>query len=140
MNRRRVLVAFTVAAALVAGPAWAVSNPKTSPVLTMGCPGEPSKVARYWVTPGKTWTAENQCGGGVWLLIGWNGPGSSDSTADLVLVAPHTRFGPKKSAPVPGVGGWTGASLTTHPEFADCQGGTTWVVWPNSRGAFDITC
>lgn len=140
MNRPRLLIALTAAAVLAASPAWATSNPKQSPVLTMGCPGQPDKTARYWVTPGKTWAADNQCGNGTWLAIGWNDAESSDSTSSLVLVAPKTRFGPKKSDPVPAAGDWTAASLSSNPEFHDCQGGTTWVVWPNSRGVFDITC
>jgi hypothetical protein len=139
VNRPRLLTATAAAIVLAATPAYAANNPKQAATHTLPCPHTPGKTARIWLEPGKRWTADNQCGAGTWLAIGWNEEGS-DSGASLVLVAPKTHFGPRKSDPVPGAGGWINASLTTNPEFHGCQSGTTWVVWPNTHGVFDVTC
>ena len=133
----RVRVALCVLALVagIAGPAYAASNPKSDPTQFIWCPNDPGRAARIWLTPGKKWTADNQCGHGTWLSIGWAEDGSEDS--EEVLLAPKTRFGPRKSGSMPGPGDWWGASLTTQPEFCD---GDTSVVWPNSKGVFEQVC
>lgn len=134
MKKSRIALGIAVLS-LVAAPAYAASNPKTDPTQSMWCPDESGKQARVWVTLGKKWTADNQCGHGIWLSIGW---GSLDSAeTEEVLVAPKTRFGPRKSGSKPGVDSWWSARLTTNPEFCD---GETYVVWPNSKGVFDEVC
>lgn len=135
--KNAVLPALAVIVALVATPAGATKPPATGPNQTFGCPDQPDKVARFWVEPGKRWYADNQCGRGTWLVIGWGTPDESDSSAEVVLVAPTTHFGPRKSGSIPAVGGWVNASLTTNPEFCN---GETYVVWPNSKGVFDNVC
>lgn len=134
VNRRLAPIAV-VLAVLVAAPAHAASNPKTGPTQLIRCPDHPDRTARIWVELGKRWTADNQCGHGVWLSIGWGATDSTDS--EEVLVAPKTRFGPRKSGSLPAADGWWGARLTTNPEFCD---GETYVVWPNSKGRFDPVC
>ena len=136
----RPLILISAAFVLAAAPAGAAKPKVPGPNQTFGCPDQPTKVARYWVEPGTRWYADNQCGNGTWLAIGWNGPDSSDSNAELVLVAPKTHFGPRKSGSIPGPGGWVSAWLTTNPEFHGCQSESTYVVWPNSKGVFDVTC
>lgn len=136
VNKKKLLIALLLIPALAA-PAYAASNPKKEPTQFMWCPDQPGKSARIWVELGKRWTADNQCDHGVWLSIGWGIVGSSDSTSEEVLVAPKTRFGPRKSGSLPQKDGWWGASLTTNPEFCD---GETYVVWPNSKGKFDPVC
>jgi hypothetical protein len=140
MKKLATLAMLVAATGLAAVPAHAASNPKKEPTQAMPCPHDPGKWARVWVDLGRKWTADNPCGHGTWLSIGFDAEGTSDSDATLVLVAPKTRFGPRKSLPKPGPGNWWGASLTTNPEFHDCIAGETYAVWPDSKGVFDLTC
>lgn len=76
---------------------------------------------------GKAWSASNPCRG-LWLAIGTGWNDSSDSDAEVVFVAPKTKFA-KTTKHYP-AGDWVATYLTREPEFCGAV-----VVTPTSKFA-----
>lgn len=130
---KKLVVIAALAVALTAAPASAASNPKRPADYTVKCG---KHTAQVWIDrvnyQPTSWAADNPCG--KWLGIGWGYNGASDSSSQVLYVAPGARFGPARHD-LPN-GDWTSAFLTKTPDFCN-QGEGSLVVHKGTHGRFD---